>query len=164
MGFGTTPEAWWEILQTVQGWTCVEVPRAGAAMLGALIENHRQVSIRYYQDIYHTLEKPAERIAHPLVRQLTLSDADIVAAAPAAVRGGGFGSVHTLLYRRPCGRGDCEQSPGGYYFYFCPVKTLCKPGSCDFGVLARARICYRYCLSRVPAGSARGTNSGLECG
>ena len=97
MGFGTTPEAWWEILQTVQGWTCVEVPRAGAALLGPLIETHRRVSIRYYQDIYHTLEKPAERIAHPLVRQLTIADADIVAAAPAAVRGGGFGSLHTLL-------------------------------------------------------------------
>jgi GNAT superfamily N-acetyltransferase len=97
MGFGDDAAALWQLLQAVKGWFCVEVTRECARTLGPLIERGLDRRVRYYDDVYYTLAKPAVPVAHPSVRMLTLDELGMLDAMPRAVRPGGFGSTQALL-------------------------------------------------------------------
>lgn len=97
MGFGSDPEALWELLKAVEGWECVNVAPECATALGEIIEENIGMPVRYYGDIYHVLSKPVPDFPNHAVRQLTLADLKRLESAPAEVRGGGFGSTRSLL-------------------------------------------------------------------
>ncbi len=95
--FGENALALWELLQDIDEWDCVNVTPTCAPDLGALIQTKMGTPVRYYGDIYHTLQQPVIPLHHPAVRQLTVNDLDLLEAAPAEVRGSAFGSTRTLL-------------------------------------------------------------------
>ena len=97
MGFGSDPEALWELLKTVHGWDCVNVASECATALGEIIEGEMGVRVRYYGDIYHVLSKPVSSFQNAAVRQLTLADLKLLESAPIEVQGSGFGSPRGLL-------------------------------------------------------------------
>jgi GNAT superfamily N-acetyltransferase len=90
--FGTDASSIWLALQALDGWTCINVIPPVAADLAALMQRELETPIRTQDDIYHTLQRPAPRIAHDDVRRLTPDDLPLLQAAPAALQGGGFGS------------------------------------------------------------------------
>ncbi len=79
--FGEDADAIWQLLQHVQGWTCIESAPAIAPRLGQLIEQQLHAPVRYLQDIFHTLTQPAPDLPHPQVRLLTMADLPLIAAA-----------------------------------------------------------------------------------
>jgi len=97
IGFGENAAALWDLLQRVDGWNCVNVAPSCASALGILIQIEMGTPVRYYGDIYHTLQQPVIHFHHPAVRQLTLNDVDLLEVAPVEVRGNAFGSTRTLL-------------------------------------------------------------------
>ncbi len=78
--FGEDADAIWQLLQHVQGWTCIESSQAVAPALGKLIEQHLQVPVHYLQDIHHTLTEPAPDLPHPQVRLLSIDDLPLIEA------------------------------------------------------------------------------------
>ena len=96
-GFGTDPEVLWDLLQSVDDWTCVDVAPSVAPRLGAIIREATGKRVCYYRDVYHTLSKPAISFRNDVVRQLTITDLPLLEAAPAEIRGAGFGSPGTML-------------------------------------------------------------------
>lgn len=96
-GFGTNPEILWDLLKEVEGWDCVDVPSECATALGKIIQKKMGVRVRYYGDVYHTLSKPVANFQNGVVRQLTLTDLDLLEAAPTELQGCGFGNPHGLL-------------------------------------------------------------------
>ncbi len=71
----------WQLLQNVQGWTCIESSQAVAPALGRRIEQHLHVPVRYLNDLHHTLTQPAPDLPHPSVRLLTMDDLPLIEAA-----------------------------------------------------------------------------------
>jgi GNAT acetyltransferase len=96
-GFGENAAVLWALLQGIDGWDCVNVTPTCAPALGALIQTQLRTPVRYYGDIYHTLQQPVLLFDHPAVRQLTLKDLGLLEVAPPDVRGSGFSSTRTLL-------------------------------------------------------------------
>lgn len=97
MGFGDDAAALWDLLQSVDGWFCVEVTPTCAAVLGPLIAAQTGGSVRYYGDIFYTLTAPAAPIHHDSVRLLSVADLPLLDAAPREIQGGGFGGTRALL-------------------------------------------------------------------
>lgn len=97
VGFGDDATALWDLLQSVDGWFCVEVTPTCAAELGPLIAAQTGRSVRYYGGIYYTLTVPAAPIKDDTARLLTVADLPLLDAAPREIRGGGFGGTRTLL-------------------------------------------------------------------
>lgn len=97
IGFGSDPEALWALLQSVHGWDCVNVTPECATALGEIIEAKTGRGVRYYGDIYFMLSKPVSNFKSEVVRQLTLTDLELLESAPSEVRGSGFGSSRDLL-------------------------------------------------------------------
>ncbi|MGZ3680716.1 MAG: hypothetical protein ACXWQR_19645, partial [Ktedonobacterales bacterium] len=97
MGFGEDATALWDLLQSVDGWFCVEVTPTCAAALGPLIATQTGRSVRYYGDNFYTLTVPAAPIRDDAVRPLTVADLPLLDAAPRKIQGGGFGSTRALL-------------------------------------------------------------------
>ncbi|MGH2560469.1 MAG: GNAT family N-acetyltransferase [Thermomicrobiales bacterium] len=96
-GFGEDATALWALLRRIDGWTCVNVSRSCARTLGDLISQERKTNIRLVGDVYHTLHQPVISFHHDAVRLLSPGDRPLLEAAPAAVRGGGFGSIEAML-------------------------------------------------------------------
>ncbi len=97
-GFGDDAAALWDLLQSVDGWFCVEVTTACASAVGLLIEAGTGRHVRYYGDIYYTLTVPAAPIhADAAVRLLTVADLQLLDAAPREIQGAGFGGTRALL-------------------------------------------------------------------
>ena len=92
VAFGSDAGAIWHALQTLDGWSCINVIPPVAVELSSLMQREMGTAIRTQDDIYHTLERPAPRIAHDDVRRLTPDDLPLLQAAPASLQGGGFGS------------------------------------------------------------------------
>lgn len=92
MAFGDDAAAIWQAVRALHGWTCINVRSAVAAPLSALMQRGLDAPIRAQDDIYHTLEHAAARIAHDDVRLLTPADLPLLVAAPPSLQGGGFGS------------------------------------------------------------------------
>jgi GNAT superfamily N-acetyltransferase len=81
MSYGEDAGAIWQLLQNVQGWTCIESSQEVAPALGKLIEGHLHTPVRYLPDIHHTLTQPAPDLPHPFVRLLKLDDLPLIQAA-----------------------------------------------------------------------------------
>jgi len=96
-GFGTNPDALWQLLKCHQGWGCINVNSACAEPLGKLIKAETGNPIRYYGDVYHALLKPVHRLPNTVVRLLTLADAERLAKAPAEVQGSGYKTHQAML-------------------------------------------------------------------
>jgi predicted GNAT family acetyltransferase len=85
------------LLQSVEGWDCVNVESRCATALGAIVEREMQCRVRYYGDVHHVLTVPARTFSHQAVRRLTVDDLELLARAPHQVRGAGFHSSRELL-------------------------------------------------------------------
>jgi GNAT superfamily N-acetyltransferase len=96
-GFGRDAAALWGLLRELEGWTCVSVDAALAEPLRRLVEAELGVTVRLYGDIHHVLARPAALYQHPAVRQLTVDDLPLIAAAPAAVQGGNWGGARAMV-------------------------------------------------------------------
>jgi len=94
-GLGQDHRVIWEMLQPLEGWTCVDVEAAVAPLLGALIMDSTGKCVCYYGDLYHTLTEPAATFQHELVRRLTLDDLPLLKAS--GIDGASFGSLGNLL-------------------------------------------------------------------
>jgi hypothetical protein len=97
MSFGSDAAVLWELLRLVQGWWCVSVVEPCAEDLGTMIEARTGSRVRYYGDIYHILKGPVARLHREATRLLTPGDLELVEAAPAEVRGGGWCSTREML-------------------------------------------------------------------
>lgn len=97
MGFGEDATALWDLLQSVDGWFCVEVTSTCATALGPLIAAQTGGSVRYYEDIHYTLTVPAAPLHDAAVRLLTVADLPLLDAAPDEIQGGGFGGTRGML-------------------------------------------------------------------
>ena len=95
--FGTDPEALWQLLNATHGWGCINVDNACAVSLGGRIEAERDVSIRYYGDVCHSLLEPVHLYPNEAVRLLTVADVERLAEAPAEVQGNGYKTRAALL-------------------------------------------------------------------
>jgi hypothetical protein len=92
-GFGRVPAALWRLLRDLWGWECISVTAALAEPLRRLIECERGAPVRLYGDVYHVLTRTAAVYQHPWVRQLTVADLPLIAAAPHPVANAEDGSV-----------------------------------------------------------------------
>ncbi len=95
--FGSDASAILTMLQTIQGWDCVNVASEVAESVGVLIQKKMKVAVRYYGDFYYTLSKPVMRFRHKYVRRLCLEDLSLLESAPREFRGHGYGTPHGLL-------------------------------------------------------------------
>jgi GNAT acetyltransferase len=97
--FGTDAEAIFRVLCDLPGWTCVNVDNAVASKLGLLIQANLRRSVRYYEDVFHTLGRAAATFSHATVRLLTWDDLGLLATAPPEVQEAalGFGAFEGLL-------------------------------------------------------------------
>lgn len=95
-GIGNDPEGLWVLLRHLDDWKVVDVSPSVAPRLGAIIREATGKRAWYYDDIYHTLTKPAPVIDDPVVRELTMDDAGLLEAA--GVNGADFrGGLPALL-------------------------------------------------------------------
>ena len=95
-GIGNDVEGLWALLCHLEGWTCVDVSPYVAPRLGALIREATGSRVCYYDDVYHTLTRPAPAIDEPAVRELTRDDLGLLEAA--GVVGASFrGALPALL-------------------------------------------------------------------
>jgi GNAT superfamily N-acetyltransferase len=96
-GFGRDPAALWRLLRDLPGWECISVTAALAEPLRRLVESERGVPARLYGDVYHVLTRTAAVYEHPWVRQLTVADLPLIAAAPTEVQGTNWGSARVMV-------------------------------------------------------------------
>ena len=94
-GLGTNAQGLWDLLRGLDGWTCVEVAPTVAPRLGALMSEDTGKRVRYYEGVYHTLNKPALVFEDSAVRQMTVDDIDLLSAS--AVDGAEFGGLSRLF-------------------------------------------------------------------
>jgi len=87
----------WSILQSLDGWFCVNVASEMARPLGQWMERIDGYRVRYYDDIHYTLTVPVEPIEHKLVRRFTTDDLALLETAPEGVRPMGFGEPRLVL-------------------------------------------------------------------
>jgi hypothetical protein len=97
IAFGHDAAALWGLLRRLDGWECVCAPSRLAEPLGRLIVAERGGSVRYYGDVQYALPGPAGAFDHAWVRRLTRDDLPLIAAAPPAVRGGGWATPGEMV-------------------------------------------------------------------
>jgi RimJ/RimL family protein N-acetyltransferase len=97
IGYGRDPHILWDLLRSVEGWTCIAVDLECASRLGEIIEREMGVRVRYLDDVHHTLSGPVRAYRDPAVRRLTLADLDLLASAPRAFRASLWGDARALL-------------------------------------------------------------------
>lgn len=96
-GFGSDPALLWELLQHLDGWTCILVDSGCAAALARILEAELGCRIRFLDDVAHVLARPAPVVRHPAVRRLTMTDLDLLRSAPLELRAGLWPSPRALL-------------------------------------------------------------------
>jgi GNAT superfamily N-acetyltransferase len=96
-GFGPDPDILWELLKAVEGWDCILVDSERAPLLGRIIKREMGVGVRYLDDVCHILSRPVATFPHQVVRQLTLSDLELLESAPPELRASCWGSTRALL-------------------------------------------------------------------
>ena len=79
-GIGNDPEGLWDMLRRLDDWKVVDVSPTVAPRLGAIIREATGKRVWYYDDVYHTLTKPAPVIDEPAVREFTLDDMGLLEA------------------------------------------------------------------------------------
>lgn len=95
--YGDAPDAIWQILRDLPGWFAANMRENVAEAVGAYVETEWGDAVVYYGDPHFILRKPAPRFSDPGVRLLTPDDLVLLETASDAVRGAGFGSIHTML-------------------------------------------------------------------
>jgi GNAT superfamily N-acetyltransferase len=95
--FGEDPEAIWELLRRIPGWTCVNCSLELSERLGPVLERELKTPVRIEGDVYYTLEATPVAHSHPAVRRLTEDDLALIDAAPVALRPVGFLSTLAAL-------------------------------------------------------------------
>jgi hypothetical protein len=95
--YGDDPDLLWAILRDMPGWFAANMPESLAPAVGAWVQRDWEEPVSYLGDLYFTLQQPAPKINHPDVRHLTPDDEPLLDAAPANLRGAGFGSAGGLL-------------------------------------------------------------------
>ncbi len=95
--FGSDPEAIWNLVQLLQGWDCINVNSDVAPAIAQLIEERMNTSVRFYNDVYYTLSKPAVKFENEHVKLLQSADLELLNSAPKELRGQGFGTPQGLL-------------------------------------------------------------------
>lgn len=96
-GFGNHATALWQVLQSLEGWRCVEVISTVAPELGQRISGATGGPVRSLEAIYYALLVPVVTIQDETVRLLTPADARLLETAAPDVRGTGFRSAHEML-------------------------------------------------------------------
>lgn len=96
-GFGSDPELLWELLQLVQGWTCIIVDSECAPPLGTIIEAQMGTAVRYLDDISYLLTGPVKVYREDAVRRLTLTDLELLESTPLELRAGLWKNPRDLL-------------------------------------------------------------------
>ena len=94
-GIGDDAEALWVVLRHLDDWKVVDVSPSVAPRLGAIIREATGRRAWYYDDVYHTMTRPAPTIDDPAVRQFTRDDMDVLKAA--GVDGANFRGVLPAL-------------------------------------------------------------------
>lgn len=79
--YGDDPAAIWSLLNTMEGWSCVNASRDVAPRLGALIEEETSRSCTRTEEIYYQLDQPVAAWPDAAVRRLTMSDVPLMEAA-----------------------------------------------------------------------------------
>jgi RimJ/RimL family protein N-acetyltransferase len=96
-----TPDAIWQILAQLNGWTAIEVPREIAPALAGLVTRHSGRPTKLVDDIFFVTDTPPPpadlAFEHPAVRLLTLDDLDLLAAAPQKLSGGDVALARRML-------------------------------------------------------------------
>ena len=96
-GFGSDPALLWELLQQVEGWTCILVDSGCAPALAEILEVELGRPTRFLDDVTHVLTAPAPVVRHPTVRRLTMADLELLQSAPLELRAGLRSSPRELL-------------------------------------------------------------------
>jgi GNAT superfamily N-acetyltransferase len=94
---GDDPDAIWSILRDLPGWFAANMREAVAPAVATIIEQEWGERVSYLGDPHFTLQRPAPQFSDPVVRRLGPADVALLDAAPAEVRGGGFGGTTALL-------------------------------------------------------------------
>jgi GNAT superfamily N-acetyltransferase len=89
--------ALWSVLRDLPGWFAANMREDVAPAFGAHVRRDWGDDVTYYGDPHFTLQQPAPDLPNPDVRLLTLADLPLLDAAPAEVRGTGFGGTRALL-------------------------------------------------------------------
>ncbi len=89
-GFGRDTAAIWRLLEQAGGWQCILVDKPYAAEMGRTMAERMKTRVRYIDDVYHVMERPAPVFENDYVRRLTLDDVPLLEAAPADLRPTGF--------------------------------------------------------------------------
>ena len=77
VGVGSDPGILYEILQSVDGWTAVDVDYEVAEPLGKLIEERTGRGVHYVESLDFELRQPVKVVRHELVRELGAADASL---------------------------------------------------------------------------------------
>jgi GNAT superfamily N-acetyltransferase len=96
-GFGTDPRLLWELLQEVEGWTCILVDSGCAPALAAIMETELGRRTRFLDDVAHLLTVPARVVRNQAVRRLTMADLELLRSAPLGLRAGLWPGPRQLL-------------------------------------------------------------------
>ena len=96
-GFGSDAGVLWELLQAVEGWDCINVSTGCARPLGEILSRETGATVRYLDDVTHTLTEAAATVKNEAVRLLTEADLDLLASAAPELRASCWDSVQGLL-------------------------------------------------------------------
>jgi GNAT superfamily N-acetyltransferase len=96
-GFGADPATLWDLLQQVEGWTCILVDSGCAQALAAIIEAELGCRTRFLDDVTHLLTVPVRVVPDQAVRRLAISDLDLLRSAPLELRAGLWPGPRDLL-------------------------------------------------------------------
>lgn len=96
-GFGTDPDLLWELLQEMEGWTCILVDSGCAPALAAIMKAELGRRTRFLEDVAHLLTAPAPVIRNQAVRRLTRADLELLQSAPPELRAGLWSGLRELL-------------------------------------------------------------------
>lgn len=95
--YGEDPDAIWRILRDLPGWFAANMRESVGEAVGAHVRRDWGEQVTFYGDPHFTLQRQAPAISDPAVRLLKPADLPLLDAAPAEVRGAGFGSTRAML-------------------------------------------------------------------
>jgi RimJ/RimL family protein N-acetyltransferase len=98
-GFGLDAPALGRLLETVDGWDCVNVSQGVAPVLAERLQQASGAPVRTYEDIYHVLRTaaPVEQYARPEVRRLGPEDLSLLERAAPELSHIGYPTLCHLL-------------------------------------------------------------------
>jgi hypothetical protein len=95
--FGNDPEAGWELLSRIPGWSCVNGPTPDIRALLPILEREVGLPYRSLGDLFFSLEEPPHPHSDPSVRRLSIADIPLLLRAAPEIRAGGYRSYEEAL-------------------------------------------------------------------